>query len=381
MIATNYAVAPGAYLEEWIDEEGLSQQQVADLLGSSRKLVNEIVNGHAPITSETARRLERVVGIPAESWLQYEAAFRADLARITDEQNLAAHVDQIDSSAAAYLRSIGATHATRREPGLLVSDFLKFHRCGTWEAYEHLHERASRGDYALAALKESGASINETVLTSWLRAAELAEPFERGRHYHYSPESLRSALPKLRRRAAAPDASLLADVSEILARAGVVFMVVEPPKKFPLLGMTRWIDKKVPVIQQTGRWGKDGFVIWTLFHEIGHVLNDPRGEMHLEFSTEKKRNSSAEKAANKFAMDILFGEQGIEPFRGLTRDRDIEDAARILGISPGVAVHQLHRRRLLDYQFGNRLCVDLAGTFVSQRISLKAQDAKPTRMT
>jgi HTH-type transcriptional regulator/antitoxin HigA len=365
MTATNYAVAPGEYLEEWIDDQGMSQQRVADLLGVSRKHVNEIVNGRAPITQDTAIRLERVVGIPVESWLRYEAAYRADLARIADQENLAQHVDKIDSSAIAYLRSIGATKATKRKPGALVSDFLAFHRCGTWETYVHLHETATTGEYALAALKESGATIDPTVLTTWLRAAELAEPFERGRHYVYDPDQLRDALPQLRSRAAVPNPTMLQDIANMLADLGVVFMVVEPPKKFPLLGMTRWIDKRVPVVQQTGRWGKDGFVIWALFHELGHVLNDPRGEMHLEYSTEKKRNSAAEKAANKFAMDVLFGEAGIEPFDGLTRDHEIRETARRLGIAPGVAVHQMHRRRLLDYRFGNRLCVDLAGTFTA----------------
>jgi Zn-dependent peptidase ImmA (M78 family) len=158
---------------------------------------------------------------------------------------------------------------------------------------------------------------------------------------------------------------MLRDIANMLAAVGVVFIVVEPPNKFPLLGMTRWIDKRVPVIQQTGRRGKDGFVIWTLFHELGHVLNDPRGEMHLEYSTEQKRNSAAETAANKFAMDVLFGESGMAPFDGLTRDREIADVARRIGIAPGVAVHQMHRRRLLDYSFGNQLCVNLAGNFTA----------------
>lgn len=363
MAATNYAVAPGEYLEEWINEQDLSQQRVADLLGCSRKQVNELVNGRAPVTTDTAIRLQRVVGIPADSWLRYEAAYRADRARISDEENLAGHLDEIDPNAVAYLRSLGATKATRRTPGMLVSDFLAFHRCGTWEAYVHLHETASTGDYAIAALKESGATIHTTLLTLWLRAAELAEPFERGRGYVYDPEKLRDVLPGLRARAAKPDATMLRDIASMLADVGVVFMVVEPPKGFPLLGMTRWIDKRVPVIQQTGRWGKDGFVIWTLFHELGHVLNDPRGEMHLEYRTEKRRTSAAEKNANEFALEILFGESGMEPFAGLTRDREIATAASRLGIAPGVAVHQMHRRRLLDYQYGNRLCVDLADTY------------------
>ena len=363
MTATNYAVAPGEYLEEWIDDHGLSQQRVAELLGSSRKQVNEIVNGRAPIASDTAMRLERVVGIPAKTWLKYEALYRADLARITDEESPADHADEIAPSAVTYLRGIGAINATKRSPGKLVSDFLAFHRCGTWEAYVHLHEEASSGDYALAALKDSGTTLDRSLLTTWLRAAELAEPFERRRGYDYDPARLRAALPELRARAATPDSTMLRDIANMLADLGVVFMVVEPPKKLPLLGMTRWIDKRVPVIQQTGRWGKDGFVIWTLFHEIGHVLNDPRGEIHVEYSTDEKRNSAAEKSANKFALDTLLGDAGVSQFRGLSYDREIAAKAREVGIAPGVAVHQMHRRRMLDYKFGNRLYVDLAGTF------------------
>ena len=363
MTQTNYAVAPGEYLEEWIEDQNLSQQRVAELLGSSRKQVNEIVNGRAPITSDTALRLERVVGIPADSWLRYEAAYRGDLSRIADQENLSEHFDDISPKAASYLRSLGATTATRKNPGKLVSDFLAFHRCGTWEAYLHLHEAASTGDYALAALKESDATSDPTVLTTWLRAAELTDPFERGRTFEYSADGLRAAIPELRSRAATPDAAMLRDIADLLADVGVVFMVVDPPQGFPLHGMTRWIDKRVPVIQQTGRWGRDGFVIWALFHELGHVLNDPRGEMHLEYSTEKKRNTAAEKSANAFAMQVLFGEDGLARFNGLTRDLEIAVAARQLGIAPGVAVHQMHRRTLLPYNFGNKLFVNLAGTF------------------
>jgi addiction module HigA family antidote len=363
MSVTNYAVAPGEYLEEWIEDNGLSQQAVADQLGCSRKQVNEIVNGRAPITPETALRLERVAGIPASAWLRYEVTYRADLARIADEENLAGHFDDIHPSAATYLRQLGATKATKRDPGKFVSDFLAFHRCGTWAAYVQMHETASQGDYALAALKDANTQIDSTLLTIWLRAAELEEPFERGRSFTYDADTLRNALPELRRRAAIPDGSMLRDLAAMLARVGVVFTMVSPPAHFPVLGMTRWIDKRVPVIQQTGRWKRDGFVIWALFHELGHVLNDPRGEMHLEFSSEKKRTSAAEKAANAFAFEVLFGEEGLEPFRGLTIDRDIARRASQVGVAPGVAVHQMHRKRWLPHEWGNRLFKDLSGSF------------------
>ncbi|MPV36294.1 HigA family addiction module antitoxin [Georgenia subflava] len=359
MATTNYAVPPGAFLEEWLDDEAMTQGEAAARLGCSRKQINEIVNGRAPVTADTASRLARLTSVPTDAWLRYEALYRADLARIRDEETLAQYVDAIHPGAASYLREVGATRATRRRPGELVSDFLAFHRCGTWEAYEQLQHTESSGDYALAALTESRADLDPTLLSTWVRAGELDERFELGRRGDYDERELRALLPELRERTARPDQKLLADVGQILRRAGVVFMLISPPRGLPLYGVTRWIDKQVPIIQQSGRRQHDGFVIWTLFHEIGHVLNDPRGELHVEYSTKKMRTSVAERSANQFALDTLFGPEGLAPFSDLRYDREIRDTAARIGVAPGVAVQQMHRNRILDYSRGNRLFVDV----------------------
>lgn len=365
-VTTNYAVAPGGYLAEWIEDNHLTQGEVATRLTCSRKQVNEVVNGHAPITPDFALRLERLTGIPSHAWLRYESQYRSDLARLGDERALADHADHIHPKAVRYLRSLGVLSATKSKPGKMVAEFLQFHGCGTWEAYLEVHQSANKGDYSLAALTEGSRRRDEldpTILTSWLRAGELNEAFEVGRKYQFTPEELQSLLPALKARAARPDASLLRDLASMLADVGVVYMVVPAPSGLPLHGVTRWIGKSVPVIQQTGRRNKDGYLIWAFFHELGHVLNDPRGEMHLEFSTQKKRDSAAEQRANQFARDTLFGASGMGQFRGLRTDAEIKAAAHRAGVAPGVVVEQLHRTRQLPYNHGNQLCVDLSGTF------------------
>lgn len=356
---TDYAVAPGEFLAEWLEETSTTQQEAAHLYGCSRKHINEIVNGRAPVTPETALKLERLTGIAADSWLRFEARYRLDLARLQDAAELAQHAAKVPANTAKYLRALGVTKATQRNPGQLVADLLGFHRCGTWESFENGLADATQGEFALAALTESKTRFDQVACATWLRAGETTAAFEHAQRLEYDPEKLRALLPALRQRAASPDASLLSDLADLLAGAGVTFMMLNPPDGLPLYGMTRWINKRVPVIQQSGRRAKDGFIIWTFFHELGHVLNDPRGQTHFEFKNDAARTSAAEKNANNFAYAILFGDGGMQPFAGASSDRAIADVAKKVGVSPGVAVHQLHRRRMLDYSHGNRLFVEL----------------------
>ena len=82
MCNTDYAVAPGEYLQEWRDDRGLSQKEVAELLGLNVSHVDGLVCGYAPVTADIAARLERVVGIPTQTWLRYEATYQEDLERM-----------------------------------------------------------------------------------------------------------------------------------------------------------------------------------------------------------------------------------------------------------------------------------------------------------
>ena len=88
----------------------------------------------------------------------------------------------------------------RDSPGRLVGDFLAFHRCGTFEAYTAMCEAYTRGDFALAALRESRKEPHPVVMSTWLRSAELTDAYQAGRTLTYDEAALRSLLPSLRER-------------------------------------------------------------------------------------------------------------------------------------------------------------------------------------
>ena len=78
----DYAVPPGGTLQETIDALGIDQRELAARAGVSAKHVNQIIKGTAPITHDTAIRLERVTRVPARMWNNLEANYREQLARL-----------------------------------------------------------------------------------------------------------------------------------------------------------------------------------------------------------------------------------------------------------------------------------------------------------
>ena len=97
----NYAVAPGEYLKEWMDENGdITQEALSRRVGISRKTLNEILNGKATVSESTALRLEKVTGIRASVWLRHEAEFREEVARLKEENSLAYYANRISSHVA-----------------------------------------------------------------------------------------------------------------------------------------------------------------------------------------------------------------------------------------------------------------------------------------
>jgi len=61
---------PGSLLlEEFLRPLGVSQSAFAIRLGISFPRLNEIVRGKRSVTPDTALRLERVLGLPANVWL------------------------------------------------------------------------------------------------------------------------------------------------------------------------------------------------------------------------------------------------------------------------------------------------------------------------
>lgn len=67
---------PGDTIQDTIDEIGMSQAELAERLGTSIPKLNELIKGKAPVTKDTATKLEYVLGIPTGFWLNLERRYQ-----------------------------------------------------------------------------------------------------------------------------------------------------------------------------------------------------------------------------------------------------------------------------------------------------------------
>lgn len=76
----DWVVKPGATLQEWIEENGLSERVTANLCGIELRDFQGILSGRRRITKPVAAKLAQGTQIPAKLWLNLERAYRAGLA-------------------------------------------------------------------------------------------------------------------------------------------------------------------------------------------------------------------------------------------------------------------------------------------------------------
>ena len=87
------ATPPGDTIKEQIEDRGMTQKEFAGRMEMSGKHISRLIQGYVQLTPETARRLESVLGVPAQFWLKLESIYREKLERVVEENARDADVE------------------------------------------------------------------------------------------------------------------------------------------------------------------------------------------------------------------------------------------------------------------------------------------------
>ena len=76
-------VHPGRILrEEFMEPSGVSQYRLAQASGLSQVQIGNIIRGKRGISAETALRLERALGMSAQTWMNLQTLYELEKATI-----------------------------------------------------------------------------------------------------------------------------------------------------------------------------------------------------------------------------------------------------------------------------------------------------------
>lgn len=344
----DYLVLPGEVLEEFLDAYSMTQTELADRTGLTKKTINEIIKGKSPISSETALKLEHSLGRPAHFWNNLERQFQEDRSRFVEQKRLENHLDWLNKVPVAHLIKLGWL-PKKKDKISQLTETLRFFGVASpeqWATVWREHQVAYRQTQRFEACAES--------VSAWLRKGEIdarqivCEPYERKRFL--------KALDDIRGLTMEGPEVFQPRLADICAAAGVAVVFTPELPKIGVYGATRWIGNRA-VIQLSLRYKSNDHLWFTFFHEAGHIIKHGRKEIFIEGNG---LDSEKEEEANVFARDRLISPVDYRQFIKSWDGRSlapIEAFAGKIKVAAGIVVGRLQHDKRLPNSHGNRLKV------------------------
>jgi len=343
--------APGEFIREELEARGWTQGDLAQIMGRPLRLVNELVAGKKQITPDTARGLAKAFGDDdAFYWMNLDSAYRLSQTKPADES----------VGRRAKLYSLFPIRELMKRNWIESSDNLDVieHRVCRFFRISNIDEKPAFAHAAKAAQYDERTSLQY----AWLfRAKELAE----GVHSApYSEKKLRLAVAQLKTLLAAPEE--IRQVPQMLADAGVRFVIVEFIPGAKIDGAAFWLDNDVPVIALSLRFDRISNFWFVLRHEIEHVLRRDGARIDVELTESIQRKEVLpieETRANDAAANFVVPADELESFilrvRPLYSEKRIMLFAKRIGVHPGLVVGRLQFREEVPYTHFHKYLVKI----------------------
>ncbi|MEX2440465.1 MAG: ImmA/IrrE family metallo-endopeptidase [Actinomycetota bacterium] len=345
----DYAISPGATLRSTLVELGMKQADLAVRTGLSLKHINQIAQGIAAITHESALLLEKATGVPARIWNAREAHYRDHLARTHDTKVLVAD--------AAWLDELPVRDLVRRgyltkgaDVGSRLQEVCRFFGVANRESWDGVWREP------LAAFRKSPSFASQTgAVATWLRLGEIeaaeidCEPFDAKR--------FRTILDHVRKLTGNADPGVFVPLlQKLCAEAGVAVVFVRELPGTRASGAARWLTPTKALIQLSLRHLSDDHLWFSFFHEAAHVLLHGKKELFIhEGSSGPQPLEALEREADAFATNGLIPRRFDSELDSLKTDQTIIDFAVRIGIAPGVVVGRLQHEGLVGWNQHNHL--------------------------
>ncbi|EKD81547.1 MAG: XRE family plasmid maintenance system antidote protein, partial [uncultured bacterium] len=348
-------LGPGDVIKDEMEYYGWSQKDLAEILDSSEKHLNQILSNIAPISANMARALSSVFKQSPEFWLNLDTEYRRNIESHDQFDEVAARAEIFKRMPVRDMQKKGWLPKERDR----LFDAVKAFWGRSDLDFSFLEQQLEAAKYRTS--EKLSSRFNAFFAQTWLRKVKLvAENSTNVPRYSKSRLAvLASEIP-----AYSISENGIAKFLASLQATGVIFILLPHLEKTFTDGAAYWVGKN-PIIALTGRYKRNDNFWFTMAHEIGHVLKHEAMLKEPIFidSLENQHlvDSSEEQVANDFAAEMLQHSQICDYFKGMERISRlrVENCAAKLNIHPGIIVGCLQHKQMLSFRNLNDMKADI----------------------
>ena len=331
------AFHPGYYIKEIIDESGLTQRDFAYRLDTTPKNLSLLIRGEQSLSTDIAMKLSRMLGTSVSYWLNLQNAYDALIAEFKSREELAQEKAVFSVLDYRYFREhFGLPDLPRKteEQIVQVREFLNVATLSVFKKRDMaVSFRSDIGELSEANVIK--ANIMVQLATNIALKAD-APKFNKA----LFEEAVQYALTLTKEHG-----TFYPLIKEAFRKAGVVFVILPNISGSRINGATKKVGNSIMLLVNDRRLYSDSF--WfTLFHEIGHIMN---GDYGISFESEF---GEQEEIANKYAEDMLIPYEYYSRFveDGRFDIQTIKVFASSIDRDPGIVLGRLLNDKKVNYE-------------------------------
>ena len=335
------AFHPGYYIEEIVEEMGITQEDFAKRLGTTPKNLSLLIRGKQSLSVDMAMKLSKLLGTSMQYWLNLQNAYDMVLARIRSDEELEREKEVLKLLGYSYFKNNFKLPDLPRMLDKQVIQVRSLLHVASLTVLANrdmaVNFRSSTGELDQKAI----AAANAMVQIAANEAIDCKAPqFDKKKF----DEAVEFALTQTTNHD-----GFYPLIRNKFLDAGVVLVVLPNLPGSKTNGATKKIGKSIMMMVNDRRLYSDTF--WfTLLHEVGHIVN---GDFGISFESE---TGDIEKAADTYAENKLIEPNAYASFlrrsQGYFTEASIRAFACSINRDPGIVLGRLENDKHIAHNNG-----------------------------
>lgn len=334
-LSLDLLIHPGETIKEIIEDNDISQEELAIRTEYSPKHISEVVRGKKDISIEFANRLEYALGIPASFFVNLQANYDKEVFQINS-------INNIEEKELNILNDLKEIVKFFEEEKIIECDSKKEILVLKIRKFLKLNNLSSITSLPIKQISFRGTKnkVNIYVLYAWQRLCEYyTDKIELKSSYDVN--KLKESYQSIKQTMFLEPNEMVAELKNIFSSCGIAFEVVKHFAGAPVQGLIQKKKGRVSLCMTIRQSFTD--IFWfTLFHEIGHLVHEDFKDTYIDFQFIE---SEEEKRADEFARNTLINEKDYEKFKKeYSYDMEsIKSFAKTQNVIPSIVIGRLQK--------------------------------------